>query len=386
MAVRARVATMNIIPRCPAVRLVQRTMSEYVPPTLSPYDLKSPLPEKYSVGTNLKVKAVLFEYGILARPLSRRTPSESIPGRAGGAPNPTPRVSLSSVVPSSIPPSSAVREATESQLNLVSEVSGLMGKARRGLDLPVDLFKDVGRSLTSDLKTALGGEGVGGRPKAGAGSTHPGETAAASTKQGIAASSSGRADIKAKYMEKLREKTGGCRASLPAAETRGDAELLQAARARLTASSAPLGPASAAWLLKEGAGELLLFLAARSMCMGIIAGPGTAPEEFESFVSQLEEQGSAARVAVGPEELEEQGLDACLRAAALKLGVEGSGLMVVSSDDPTLGAGSSAGMYTVRVHKPNTRRGSATANFVIRGVDEVRTAVEEINGVSFRRR
>lgn len=49
----------NRLPLLPS-QLISRAVSEYAPLAPSPNDLKAPLPEKYSVGKNLKLKVVYY--------------------------------------------------------------------------------------------------------------------------------------------------------------------------------------------------------------------------------------------------------------------------------------------------------------------------------------
>ena len=80
-------------------------------------------------------------------------------------------------------------------------------------------------------------------------------------------------------------------------QSAGDASLLFTARERVSTADCAI---PSAWTLKQGAGDLLLYLAARSVRVGVIAGPTTTPAEFESFVGQLRQQSVIVRTAISP--------------------------------------------------------------------------------------
>ncbi|CAM9356655.1 unnamed protein product, partial [Choristocarpus tenellus] len=326
-----------------------RRMSEYVPPTLSPADLKAPLPEKYSVGKNLQLQAVLFEYGLLSRTFAEKGRPDDVLIR-GNIKGPHTTPSHRAI------PSSPRSEATGDQINLVAEMTGLIGKARDTMDIPSGRFMDVGRTLIDTLKNSVGHDEKESQPK---------EILKSATHRCKDPENTHQMDVKAKYMAKFLKKTGG-RTRLPA-DPSGDADLLKAARISVDAAAPP----PAAWMLREGAGELLLYLAARSMRLGVIAGPNTTQEEFSRFVVQLREQDVGLKTVITPEEVEAKGLESCLHIASQSLGAKGGGVMVVSSDDPILGAASVVGMHTARYHQLNTRRGSVIATSVVRDIDEV---------------
>ena len=126
-------------------------------------------------------------------------------------------------------------------------------------------------------------------------------------------------------------------------------------------------------MLRKGAGNLLLYLATRSVQLGLIASPRTSPWEFDSFVGQLRQQSVKVRVAISPEAVEAQGMEAGVAKALSELGVHGVGseVLVVGSSDPILRAATAAKMFTARYHPPNTRKEGAIQTFIVRDIDEV---------------
>lgn len=151
----------------------------------------------------------------------------------------------------------------------------------------------------------------------------------------------------------------------------GDASLLFAARERVSSSD---GAIPSAWMLRQGAGDLLLYLAARSVRVGVIAGPSTTPAEFESFVQQLRQQSVVVGAAISPAAMNVEGMEASLAKAGDELsggGGAGSEVLVVGSSDPILRAATAAKMFTARYHPPNSRRQGVIQTFVVRDIDEV---------------
>lgn len=149
----------------------------------------------------------------------------------------------------------------------------------------------------------------------------------------------------------------------------GDADLLFAARERV-------GGSQSAWLLREGVGELLLYLAARSVRLGVIASPETTPAEFDNFVEQLQIQSTNVQAAISPEVFSAEGgsgLRAGLARAGRDLGVEGnsSAVLVVGFSEVILRAATATEMFTARYHPPNSVREGVVQNFTVQEVDEV---------------
>lgn len=150
----------------------------------------------------------------------------------------------------------------------------------------------------------------------------------------------------------------------------GDASLFFAARERVSSADSAV---PSAWMLKQGAGDLLLYLAARSVRVGVMAGPRTTPAEFESFVRQLRQQSVNVRAAISPEAMDVEDMETSLSKAGGELGGAGAGseVLVVGSSDPILRAATAAKMFTARYHPPNTRRQGVIQTFVVRDIDEV---------------
>lgn len=129
-------------------------------------------------------------------------------------------------------------------------------------------------------------------------------------------------------------------------------------------------------MLRQGAGDLLTYLAARSLRLGVIAGPQTSPREFESFVRQLRQQSIRVTTAVSPEDLELDGVEAGVVRASRELGMGeggrgGADVLLVGSSNPLLSAATEANMFTARYYPPNSRREGVIQTFVVRDIDEV---------------
>eukprot|EP00903_Cladosiphon_okamuranus_P008699 g8335.t1 len=338
-----------------------RTYTEYAPAAPSPSDLKGPLPDKYSVGKNLKLKAVLIQYEILAGSDGKQARAKSSSGtRISTGANPSSSSSSSR--------NGGFQLLTPSGEKLVDEITGLLGG---------DSLQGMGRKLMADLKNKMGTANSSPKP-----ASSPGVQQKHQQPRNAQGS-----DPKAKYMEKLRKKTGGgitagglgaTAASLPG----GDADLFVARNLVSSKESANL---KSAWMLRQGAGDLLTYIAARSVRLGVIAGPRTTPREFENFVKQLRQQSIRVTAAVPPEVVELEGMEAGLERASRELrvgegGGAGGGVLVVGSSEPLLSAATAAEMFTARFHPVNSRREGVIQTFTVRSIDEVRTVVEQING------
>lgn len=169
----------------------------------------------------------------------------------------------------------------------------------------------------------------------------------------------------------LRQKTGGRSSTTSTTpQSPGDADLLFAARERVSAAE---GASLSAWMLRQGAGDLLLYLAARSVRLGVIASPRTTPAEFESFVEQLRRQSTRVQAAITPMAIKLDGLDAVLTKAMgeLDVGGRGSAVLVVGSSEPILSAATAAEMFTARYHPPNGVREGVIQTFTVRDIDGV---------------
>lgn len=182
----------------------------------------------------------------------------------------------------------------------------------------------------------------------------------------------------------MRKKTGGGSTSgglgAPASQPGGDADLFAA---RNLVSSKESENLKSAWMLRQGAGDLLTYIAARSVRLGVIAGPQTTPREFENFVKQLRQQSIRVTVAVPPEVMELDGVEAGVERAARELGAGGGGgrganVLVVGSSEPLLSAATSAEMFTARFHPLNSRREGVIQTFTVRSIDEVRKLLSRV--------
>lgn len=175
----------------------------------------------------------------------------------------------------------------------------------------------------------------------------------------------------------MRKKTGGGGATgsvgAAASQPGGDADLFAARNLVSSEESANL---KSAWMLRQGAGDLLTYIAARSVRLGVIAGPRTTPGEFESFVKQLRQQSIQVTAAVPPEVVESDGMEAGVERAGRELGAGEGGaraanVLVVGSSEPLLSAATAANMFTARFHPLNSRREGVIQTFTVRSIDEV---------------
>lgn len=173
----------------------------------------------------------------------------------------------------------------------------------------------------------------------------------------------------------MRKKTGGGSGGVGAAASQpgGDADLFAARNLVSSNESANL---KSAWMLRQGAGDLLTYIAARSVRLGVIAGPRTTPREFENFVKQLRQQSIQVTAAVPPEVVELDGMGAGVERAGRELGAGEAGgqaanILVVGSSEPLLSAATAAEMFTARFHPLNSRREGVIQTFTVRSIDEV---------------
>lgn len=166
----------------------------------------------------------------------------------------------------------------------------------------------------------------------------------------------------------ILEKTGNLSSSGKKDEVpAGDAGLLLAAKERIGRSG---------WMLREGVGELLLYLASRSVRLGVIASPRTTNTEFNNFMEQLRAQSISVRAAISPDAVSDIGVEAGVARACADLDVgRNSAIMVVGSSDAILRAAYDAEMFTTRFYPPNSVREGVIQSFVVRDVDEVRQGV-----------
>ncbi|CAN0247987.1 unnamed protein product, partial [Scytosiphon promiscuus] len=279
----------------------RRLYSEYAPAAPSPNDLKAPLPEKFSVGKNLKLKAVLFQYDVLAGSSSKQTAAPVRSSTSSGT-----AASASSPAASRSGP--GFQPLSPSGEQLVDEITGVLGKAGgKG-----NRFQEMSRTLIADLKDKMGATGR---------TPPPAHVSSGGTKQ-QPANGTQDSDPKAKYLEKLRKKTGGGTspgspgAATASSQRGGDADLFAARNLVSVTEKAKL---QSAWMLRQGAGDLLTYLAARSVRLGVIAGPSTTQNEFESFVQQLRQQSIRVTAAISPEALGDGGVEAGVARASREL-------------------------------------------------------------------
>lgn len=149
----------------------------------------------------------------------------------------------------------------------------------------------------------------------------------------------------------------------------GDAELLMSGKERVGQS---------AWMLREGVGEILLYLATRSVHIGVIASPQTTPIEFDNFIEQLRIQSTRIRATISPLTVSEEGMETGLAKAYADLDVKRtSAVLVVGSTEAILCAANAAEMFTARYNSPNSMREGVIQSFTVRHINEVRWVMQE---------
>ena len=202
-----------------------------------------------------------------------------------------------------------------------------------------------------------------------------------------------------RYAERLRSKTGGAGAALLAA-ARGDrasqAEAVAAHQEAALAGGADVGGTAGAtggggWNLQPGAGALLGYLDLRGMARALLPSEAAADDDAAAAhaaaaCQKLAQPPFGHVVGLDGAAALRRGDEAAVRDASEALGVPPSALVVVSDADAVLNAARRAGAVGVYVKKaaPGAKARVAGAEHCVEGMDGVRDAVEEINGVSWR--
>jgi hypothetical protein len=208
----------------------------------------------------------------------------------------------------------------------------------------------------------------------------------------------GTADLRLKYADKLRQKTGGgvatvddnARDELVSSKRGGDAEFHFAARQHAMAQSS--STTSTRWMAGTGTGQLLSFLHSRSFKVVLLPTPveqvQKAPspshqaeaQSMDELVQQLQSKLSFHSVIhqTGSLTVERIFTDALADTVTMR-----DRCLCVSDRDSILKGAKEAGMLTLRIRPPNARRGNVSTNYTAETVMETQTIVNEINGISF---
>jgi len=210
---------------------------------------------------------------------------------------------------------------------------------------------------------------------------------------------------------KLRNRIEGGVAGLELAKSqretqasKGDAEGHLTARAISMATK--VATSGSQWLAGTGTGALLEFVKGRNMKVALlpkplgkndddttVAGEGNRMEQlvrqlpkikFDVVIKSGDEAISDKIATEERETITRKSISASvLNTVLAKTNIPPISTLVVSDKDDYLEMGRSLGMYTCRIHVPNTRKGSASSHFVVNDISEVKTVVNELNGVSF---
>jgi hypothetical protein len=237
------------------------------------------------------------------------------------------------------------------------------------------------------------------------------------TKKPLAASTSSSslggtaADMRLKYAEKLRQKTGGggsvgtvdhAREELSSGKG-GDADFHFAARQRAMQSST--ATTSTRWMAGTGTGQLLSYLHGRGFKVVLLPTPVdkvvqeptpahvAEAQSMDELVQQLQSKLSFHAVLHQDGTLTADRLFAQTQTpnnppAAVGWWTDSSTTpdrcLCVSDRDIILKGAKEAGMLTLRIRPPQARRGNVSTNYTVETVTETQTIVNEINGISFR--
>jgi hypothetical protein len=209
----------------------------------------------------------------------------------------------------------------------------------------------------------------------------------------------GTADLRLKYADKLRQKTGGggvatvvdnARDELVSSQRGGDADFHFAARQHAMAQSS--STTSTRWMAGTGTGQLLSFLHSRSFKVVLLPTPveqvQKAPspsheaeaQSMDELVQQLQSKLSFHSV------IHQNGsltVDRIFTDALADTVTMRDRCLCVSDRDSILKGAKDAGMLTLRIRPPNARRGNVSTNYTAETVTETQTIVNEINGISF---
>lgn len=197
-------------------------------------------------------------------------------------------------------------------------------------------------------------------------------------------------DIRFKYAKKLQQK--GVSGYSPHAQqdstSRNDASDHLAARAAVMADSTNI--TGNKWMAQTGTGSLLQYLTQRSIYIALLPEPDTNAESattlasMQAFQKQLQ---STVIIDVLLQRTETENNTATLllqeSLKQLDLSQEPSKVLIVSNKDNYLKAAKDLGCISCRIHQPGTPRGNVSAQYTVESIPDVRTVVDEMNGISF---
>ncbi|KAL7559995.1 hypothetical protein ACA910_013490 [Epithemia clementina (nom. ined.)] len=197
-------------------------------------------------------------------------------------------------------------------------------------------------------------------------------------------------DVRSKYADKLKQRGLGSINGVDIAKSqveetlkRGDAGGHLAAR-KLAVSEPPAS--GTRWIAPTGTGSLLQYMTQRCIKICLL------PKPLESSASADNEEGG--RMEDLTRQLKDVVFDVLLKdgrvgpavvvnQALERLKLNPSLVLLVSDRDDYLKAAKEAGMITCRIRPANTRRGNITAQYMIPSIPEVRSVIDDINGISF---
>jgi hypothetical protein len=343
-----------------------------------------------NLNKNCHLQYILFDFQVLCRSMQEQK-DQAI------ATNPVAALSGASAIAapsSSVPEIAPVRPDVDRVLQVAQLLKvDMAGRKDRPLE---DDFDDDLSLLTN---TTDGDAPKRDRP------TKQKPLAAVSSLGGTAA-----ADMRLKYAEKLRQKTGGggsvgtvdnAREELSSGKG-GDADFHFAARQRAVQQSS--STTSTRWMAGTGTGQLLTYLHGRGFKVVLLPKPVVEQQDsptpahvaeaqsMDELVQQLQSKLSFHAV------LHQDGTLTADRLFAPQTPNDHTPAvgwradttttpdrcLCVSDRDIILKGAKETGMLTLRIRPPNARRGNVSTNYTVETVTETQTIVNEINGISFR--
>ena len=199
-------------------------------------------------------------------------------------------------------------------------------------------------------------------------------------------------DIRSKYADKLAQRglggvSGVDLAKKQVEETlkRGDAGGHLAARKIAINEPSTLGKR---WIAQTGTGSLLQYMTQRSIKICLLPKPSNG----SAYVEDTEDEG--ALMVDFTRQLKDVVFDVLLKdgsdgakflvkQALEKLNLHPNLILLVSDRDDYLKAAKEIGMITCRIRPTNARRGNISSNYMIPSIPEVRSVIDDMNGISF---
>ena len=203
-------------------------------------------------------------------------------------------------------------------------------------------------------------------------------------------SDSSKIDIRSKYADKLSQRGLGGVAGVDLAKrqveetlNKGDAGGHWAARKMALAEPSTKGKR---WMAQTGTGSLLQYMTQRSIKICLLPKPSgelSNGEEnegdlMEDFKHQLKDVMFDVLLKDG-----DPGAPVILDQVVSKVKLNPNLILLVSDRDDYLKAAKAAGMVTCRIRPPNSRRGNISSHFMVASVPDVRSVIDEMNGISF---